>query len=88
MSKLDDRFFSADSLVGGKIKLFQPKKGYRVSIDSIFLSAAIPAGMGDKVLDLGSGVGAAALCLARRVSGCKIIGIEIQNDLIEFGALK
>ena len=54
-----------------------------MSIDSIFLSAAIPAGMGDKVLDLGSGVGAAALCLAGRVSGCKIIGIEIQNDLIE-----
>ena len=84
MSKLDDKFFSVDSLVGGKVKLFQPKSGYRVSIDSVLLSASVPASVGDRVLDLGSGVGAAALCLARRVGGCKIIGVEIQSDLIEF----
>jgi len=83
MSKLDNRFFSKDSLVGGKVKFFQPKKGYRVSIDPVFLSAAIPACKGDRILDLGSGVGAAALCLAWRVRDCKIIGIEIQNHLIE-----
>ena len=84
MSKLDDKFFSVDSLVGGKVKLFQPKSGYRVSIDSVLLSASVPASVGDRVLDLGSGVGAASLCLARRVGGCEIIGVEIQSDLIEF----
>lgn len=34
------------------------------------------------VLDIGCGAGAAALCLAARVPQCRIIGIEVQRDLV------
>src|SRR5207253_10117049 len=39
-------------------------------------------GPGDAVLDVGCGVGAAALCLAAGVPGCRITGVEVQRDLV------
>ncbi len=73
---------SDDRLLGGRVTLRQPREGYRAAIDPVFLAAAIPAGPGDLVLDVGAGVGAAALCLARREPGCNIRGIELQRDLV------
>lgn len=68
-----------DALLGGRITIRQPATGYRVAIDPIFLAASIPADQDDTVLDIGSGVGAAALCLANRIPDVKIIGLEIQR---------
>ena len=82
----DDISVTEDALLGGRLKLRQPKDGYRVAIDPLFLAAAIPAGGGDSVLDVGSGVGAAALCLAARVSDRRISGVEIQRDLVRLAA--
>lgn len=65
-----------DRLLDGRVRLLQPEAGYRVAIDTVFLAAAVPAGPGDLVLELGAGVGAAALCLAWRERGCRVIGIE------------
>jgi len=71
-----------DTLLGGRVRLAQPEQGYRVAIDPVFLAASVPAGPGDMVLDVGAGVGAAALCLAWRESGCQVRGIELQRDLV------
>lgn len=73
---------SEDRLLGGRVVLRQPRTGYRAAIDPVFLAAAVPAGPGDLVLDVGAGVGAAALCLARREPGCNVRGIELQRDLV------
>jgi tRNA1(Val) A37 N6-methylase TrmN6 len=73
---------SEDLLLGGRLRLRQPASGYRVAIDPIFLAAAVPAGPADAILDVGSGVGAASLCLAARVPGCRITGVEMQRDLV------
>jgi tRNA1(Val) A37 N6-methylase TrmN6 len=73
---------SEDRLLGGRIRLRQPTTGYRVAIDPVFLAAAVPADPTQQILDIGSGVGAAALCLAMRVPGCRITGIEFQRDLV------
>jgi len=70
-----------DSLFGGQLILRQPAEGYRVAVDPVLLAATIPAKPGESVLDVGSGVGAAALCLVYRVPGCHVDGIEIQSDL-------
>src|SRR5579883_1548549 len=43
---------------------------------------AVPAEAGETVLDAGCGVGAASLCLAKRVPDCRITGIEAQRDLV------
>lgn len=73
---------SDDRLLGGRVLLRQPRDGYRAAIDPVFLAAAVPAGPGDLVLDVGAGVGAAGLCLARREPGCTVRGIEVQRDLV------
>ncbi|PPR19536.1 MAG: hypothetical protein CFH40_02259, partial [Alphaproteobacteria bacterium MarineAlpha10_Bin3] len=52
-----------DKLLGGQVRLRQPESGYRVAIDPVLLAAATPAVAG-QVLDVGTGVGAAALCYA------------------------
>ncbi|TQV81897.1 tRNA1(Val) (adenine(37)-N6)-methyltransferase [Denitrobaculum tricleocarpae] len=72
-----------DALLGGHIILQQPKDGYRAAIDPVFLAAAVAAKPGERILDLGSGVGAAALCLLRRVPDIEVTGLEIQSDLVE-----
>lgn len=77
---------TADALLGGNIRLLQPETGYRTAIDPVFLAAAVPAGPGDLVLDVGAGVGAVALCLAWRERGCHIRGIEPQRDLARLAA--
>lgn len=47
----------------------------------MLLAAAADVKSGDDVLDLGAGVGAVGLCLAARVPGCTITGIELQPVL-------
>lgn len=71
-----------DTLLGGTVVLRQPARGYRAAIDPVLLAAAVGARAGETVLDVGAGVGAAALCLARRVPGCRVKGIELQRDLV------
>jgi tRNA1(Val) A37 N6-methylase TrmN6 len=71
-----------DLLLGGRVRLIQPAEGYRVAIDPVLLAAAVPAGPGERVLDLGSGTGAAALCLAVREPGCRVSGLERELQLV------
>jgi tRNA1(Val) A37 N6-methylase TrmN6 len=71
-----------DTLLDGRVRLIQPAEGYRVAIDPVLLAAAVPAGPGERVLDLGSGTGAAALCLAVREPGCRVSGLERDLALV------
>ncbi|HEX9522579.1 MAG TPA: methyltransferase [Reyranella sp.] len=70
-----------DTLLGGRVRLLQPRRGYRVAVDAVLLAAAIDAAAGQRVLDLGAGVGAVGLCLAARVRSCSVVGVEVQPAL-------
>jgi tRNA1(Val) A37 N6-methylase TrmN6 len=70
-----------DHLLNGQVALEQPRDGYRVAIDPVFLAAAVPAKPHDKILELGLGTGAAALCLLSRVPEAYITGIEIDDEM-------
>ena len=74
--------FTEDRLLGGRIRLRQPAGGYRVAIDPVFLAASIPAEPHQLVLDVGCGAGAAMLCLAARVPHVRVVGLEMQRDLV------
>ena len=74
---------TVDALLDGRVLLRQPKQGYRVAIDPVLLAASIEAGAGERVLDVGAGVGAAALCLASRCEGAELYGLELQPELVE-----
>lgn len=54
-------------LLGGRLVYGQPAAGFRSGIEPVLLAAAIAARPGERVLEAGSGAGAALLCLAARV---------------------
>ena len=78
--------YTEDRLLGERILLRQPKTGYRVAIDPIFLAASIQPQPGETILDIGAGVGAASLCLATRCPQVKVIGIELHRDSVRYAA--
>ncbi|HEX4336531.1 MAG TPA: methyltransferase [Polyangiaceae bacterium] len=57
---------AADAFFGGRLTLFQPRKGYRVNVDTLLLAefAALARPKARCVVDLGAGVGALALAYA------------------------
>ncbi|WP_438955616.1 tRNA1(Val) (adenine(37)-N6)-methyltransferase [Cognatiyoonia sp.] len=69
-----------DDFLGGRIKITQPQKGYRAGVDAVLLASAVAAHSGQSVLDLGCGVGTAALCLHARGPNLRMVGIEIQDN--------
>lgn len=73
-----------DDFLGGRVRLIQPKDGYRVSMDTVMLAATIPAKAGETVIEGGVGSGGAALCLAERVPGVSVLGIEKQDDMLAY----
>ncbi len=79
---IDGPNFTEDRLLGGRIRLRQPAIGYRVAIDPVFLAASVPAEPRQLVLDVGCGAGAAMLCLAARVPHLRVVGLEMQRDLV------
>ena len=78
------REFTEDAFLGGKLRLRQPKSGHRAGHDAMLLAAATSARSGDRVVDFGAGVGAAGLALAKRVSGIKLVMVEIDEALAGF----
>lgn len=71
---------SRDGFLDGRLRLWQPRVGYRAAVDPVLLAAFVPAAAGERVLDIGCGVGTAALCLGRRVPGLELHGLELQPD--------
>jgi tRNA1(Val) A37 N6-methylase TrmN6 len=52
----------------------------------VFLAAAVPAKSGERVLDIGAGVGVAGLCLLARVPGIEGSAVEIDAGLAALAA--
>ncbi len=73
-----DRDLTRDAFLGGRLQVSQPVRGYRAGIDPVILASVIDAAPGQKVLDLGCGVGVASLSLAARIPGLWITGLELQ----------
>ena len=72
-----------DQFLGGRLQIQQPKQGYRAGVDPVLLAAAIPTKASEDVLDLGCGVGVAALCLKSRVNDVNVTGLEIMPQLVD-----
>jgi tRNA1(Val) A37 N6-methylase TrmN6 len=78
---MSDPEVTEDAFLGGKLRLRQPKSGHRAGHDAMLLAAATPARSGDRVVDLGAGVGAAGLAVAKRVAGIGLVLVEIDPAL-------
>ena len=73
--------FTEDAFLGGQLRLRQLKSGHRAGHDAVLLAAATSARSGDRVVDLGAGVGVAGLAVARRVAGIDLALVEIDETL-------
>jgi tRNA1(Val) A37 N6-methylase TrmN6 len=83
---MPDETASEDGVLGGRLVLRQPLRGHRVGHDAILLAAATSAKSGDHAVDLGAGVGAAGLALARRIEGLNVTLVEVDPVLTELAA--
>jgi tRNA1(Val) A37 N6-methylase TrmN6 len=72
---------STDDFLGGRISIVQPRDGHRAGSDAVFLVAAVPARGGERVLDVGAGVGVSGLCLLARVPDIEVTAVEIDAEL-------
>ena len=66
--------------------LKQPERGYRYSLDPFLLADFCAPRRGERILDLGTGVGVIGLLLATRHPTVRVIGIELQPDLARYAA--
>lgn len=75
-----ERDITEDAILGGRVRVRQPARGYRVNVDTILLAAALPAAEireGARVVELCCGVGAALLAVASHHQGdAEFIGLE------------
>ncbi|MEO1108602.1 MAG: methyltransferase domain-containing protein [Pseudomonadota bacterium] len=83
MTRFEDHDLSRNAFLGGKLHLWQPVNGYRAGVDPVLLAASVTATSGQSVLELGCGAGAATLCLAARVPGLQMCGVELQPPYAE-----
>ena len=67
---------SEDGLLGGRVRLLQPRAGYRAGLDAVLLAAACDARPGERVLELGCGPGGALLTAAALRPEARFVGLE------------
>jgi tRNA1Val (adenine37-N6)-methyltransferase len=74
---------SIDTVLKGHLKVIQKVKGYRFSIDAYLLSRLVHLNQNDHVLDMGTGSAVIAMILASRWARVKIIGLDVQEELVD-----
>jgi tRNA1(Val) A37 N6-methylase TrmN6 len=70
-----------DALLGGRIRVRQPARGYRVNVDTLLIAAAVEAPAGARLMEAGCGVGAALLAVAARSENTRLLGIERDQNI-------
>lgn len=82
--------YSDDEFLNGKVKLRQPKKGYRAGNDALLLAAALPNITGE-MLEVGAGVATPSICYLARLgeyaSETQITAVEKFDDVAELARL-
>jgi tRNA1Val (adenine37-N6)-methyltransferase len=77
---MDELATTHDSIYQGKLTLEQPRKAYRFGSDAMLLAGAVHAYDGQKVLELGCGVGAVLLAAHSRLLTTHFVGIEREAE--------
>ncbi len=68
-----------DELRDFDLRILQPRRGYRFSVDPLLLCEF--SGKSDgRIIDLGTGCGVMALIMARMVPGSMIVGVESREE--------
>ncbi|NLG32343.1 MAG: methyltransferase, partial [Syntrophomonadaceae bacterium] len=74
---------SVDDLILGGLRIIQPKKGYRFSLDSILLAHFVEIKDSAMIVDLGTGNGVIPIILSLLSKNSRIIGVELQEKMVD-----
>ena len=83
VSTLQKEGETVDDILGGSLRIFQKKRGYRFSIDALLLTYFVRLKKGDYIVDLGTGSGVIAVIMAKRWECGKVVGVDIQEELVD-----
>ena len=72
---------TVDTILGGRLKLVQPRRGYRFSIDAILLGRFARCRPGERVLELGAGCGVVSIMVAALYKPAAVVAVELQPAL-------
>ncbi|MCR4398786.1 MAG: methyltransferase, partial [Firmicutes bacterium] len=72
-----------DDLGRSGLRIIQSRSTYSFGLDSVLLAHFARAKRGDLVVDLGAGNGVVAILLSTLTPAAKILGIEIQPELVD-----
>jgi tRNA1(Val) A37 N6-methylase TrmN6 len=72
-----------DKFLDGAVTVVQPATGYRAGMDAVMLAASLEGRPGETIAEAGCGAGAALLCAAHRLNGCRFTGFERDAPAIE-----
>lgn len=78
----DEAEITRDTLLRGRVKLLQPKLGFRSSLDPVLLAGFLVPPFG-RFLDIGCASGALSFLLLARDADARGVGVEIQPRLAE-----
>ncbi len=83
MHQQDDNIrYTHDGFLGDRLRLKQPRDGFRSGHDAVLLAAAADAPENGHIAELGSGAGVASLCFAARRPDAQVTGIELDDALV------
>jgi tRNA1Val (adenine37-N6)-methyltransferase len=72
-----------DALFDGQVRLYQSRKGYRFSLDTLLLAYFTRLKRGETIIDLGTGNGVVPLILSYRFPFAAVTGVELQPGMVE-----
>lgn len=83
-TEIDGVRVTRDAFLGGRLNLYQPATGYRAGIDAVLLAASLDGSdcAGQRIADLGAGVGTVGLCAAGRLKSARIDLIERVDSMV------
>lgn len=76
MTPTDAPAVRESAVLNGRVRLLQPARGYRAGLDAALLAAACDATAGERVVELGCGVGGALIAAAARRPMAVFLGVE------------
>ena len=74
---------TVDSILGGSLRLIQPRRGYRFSVDAILLGRFIRPRPGARILELGAGCGVISIMATALYAPREAAAIELQSELAD-----
>ena len=74
-----------DRRLDGRVRLLQPKHGYRAGMDAALLAAACDLAPGERALEAGCGAGAVLLQAAARRPEGRFVGVERDPEALRLG---